>query len=220
MATKSNYKFKNKKTSNFPKILLLYILPFITINTFIFFAVTSQPKYTVEILDTNDYKTVEIQINRKSLYPLKSISAILDTSPIELIKESNNKYTAKVTHNGTLEITAINLNGMTKTLYEHIGSIDDTPPIIYGEIVNDLTVNLNLEDNQSGIDFSTIYAISIDGKTLKPDYINEKTSSVIFPYNGHLEIHVKDRVGNESLATFTDDISSINDNENINLEAQ
>lgn len=190
-------------------LLFFYIIPFLIINTILFFAVTSMPKFKVSVADTIDYKTVFVSITKESLYPLKQFEILLDTEPVELTKRKEGFktiYETTLTRNGTLTLNAVNLNGMKQTVYEHIGSIDDAPPesILNEDQSDEDKVALIFEDSQSGIDFDKLYAIDAKGKHIRPILTDEEHSSAVFSYDtDSLEVHVMDKVGNQSIASFT-----------------
>lgn len=196
---------KSRARRNF---FLFTLIPFILLNTIIFFAVTTMPEFTLEINSNPDFKTVGITITQTSIYPLKSFVVKLDDKeiPMEMHKEGlKTIYEAVVSSNGGLSVEAINLNGMRKIVYDQIDSIDTTPPLILEpEETEDSKVSLTLEDDQSGIDFDKLYGIDANGNNIRPESVNKEDSSVIFPYDtDSLEIHVVDKVGNQSVANFS-----------------
>ena len=109
--------------------LVCFILPFIAINLIILFLAVSTPKIDYTISDTQDYKTVDLSIKIRSLLPLKEMTVTLETKPVELVKEKG-VYKTTLEDNGTLEIQVTGWNGMTKSAYEHIATLDDAPPSI------------------------------------------------------------------------------------------
>ena len=196
---------KSRARRNF---FLFTLIPFILLNTIIFFAVTTMPEFTLEINSNPDFKTVGITITQTSIYPLKSFVVKLDDNeiPMEMHKEGlKTIYEAVVSSNGGLSVEAINLNGMRKIVYDQIDSIDTTPPLILEpEETENSKVSLTLEDDQSGIDFDKLYGIDANGNNIRPESVNKEDSSVIFPYDtDSLEIHVVDKVGNQSVANFS-----------------
>ena len=196
---------KSKERRNF---FLFTIIPFILLNTIIFFAVTTMPDFTLDIIKNADFKTVNLTVTQTSIYPLKSFIVKLDETEIqmEVHKEGfKTIYEATLTTNGGLSVEAINLNGMRKIAYDQIDSIDTTPPLILDpEETENSKVSISLEDDQSGIDFDKLYAIDARGNNIRPELIDKENSSVVFPYDtDSLEIHVVDKVGNQSVANFS-----------------
>ena len=199
---KQNTLNRNKEESSFKHTLLFYVLPFIIINLIIFYVVTAQPRFDVTTVDSMDYGSVNIELKLKSLFPVKSVSVELDDTSLEL-KKDGRTYTTLATTNGTLTVSLTNLNGMTKTEYLHINSIDDAPPIVNLDSDADNKIVLSFEDTQSGVDYDGIYGLDSAGKKIMPSLIDEGTSTVTFNYDGlYIEVHVPDKAGHEAIANF------------------
>ena len=161
--------------------LVFFILPFFVFNFILFMLVTSSPKIKLTVADTRDYKTVDISFEIKSLLPIRQMTATLESQPIELTKEKKT-YRTTLTTNGTLEINAVSLNGMTHKVVEHIAVLDDAIPSIDDTdfVMENGILTIQVEDSQSGINFGTIYALDQDGQTVKPTKMNKDTGEVTF----------------------------------------
>ncbi len=210
MSKYTNYSYLNKQNtinrdkeeSSLKHTLLVYVLPFIIINLIIFYVVTAQPRFSVTTADSADYSSVNIELKKKSLFPIKSASVELDDTSLEL-KKDGSTYTATATTNGTLTVSLTNINGMTKTEYVHINSIDDAPPIVNLDSDTDNKLVLSFEDTQSGVYYDGIYGLDSTGKKIMPSLIDEGTSTVTFNYDGlYIEVHVPDKAGHEAIANF------------------
>jgi hypothetical protein len=165
---------------------------------------TTKPEYEVILGDTNDYVTTSFVIKVKSAFPYKSLTASMDGEPIELTKLSAKSFGADVTRNGVLEFSMINFNGMPAASYEQISILDDNPPTLSDQVIEDGVLTIYLEDSQSGIDESSIYAVSAAGATRRPLTIDKETGELTFSMDPDgLTIHAKDRAGNEVVATCT-----------------
>ena len=192
-----------KRKSEFLNVLLFYILPFIVVNALIFFALTSQPKFELTLGETKDYSTQEIQIKIESIFPKKDFYVTLDGEPVELENEDKKIYTATLEHNGTLEVSLTNINGMNKTVYENISSIDDEPPVITEDESAPGYLALYIEDSQAGVDFDSLYGVDSDGNVISPSVLDEGESWALFYYDtATIDVHVFDKAGKESIASF------------------
>ncbi len=211
---------KNKKTQEQKELFLYYILPFVVVNIIIFVLATSIPRFSVQVIDNQDYKTATIQITKNKLYPFKELLVSIDETPIELTKDEQGMktiYSATLDRNGSVAVKSNGYNGMSHTVFEQISNIDDTPPVLYGEITEHFSVHIEFEDSQSGVDYDNIYGIDDTGKTVYPISIDKTAMSVEFDYtDGTLEVHVSDNMGNESVATFNKLDADSKDEENIN----
>lgn len=185
--------------------LVCIILPFALFNGILFVLVTSEPKIELTVADTKDYKTVDISFEIKSLLPLREMTATLESGPLELEKDKKT-YRATLSDNGTLELYAKSWNGMSGRIVEHIATLDDAPPSIDDEdfVMEGGILTIKVQDSQSGINFSSIYATNDSEQTVKPRETNKDTGEVTFDLeNGSLNIYVEDMAGNPNQATFS-----------------
>lgn len=191
-----------KKKSEFLNVLLFYVLPFIVINAIIFFVVTAQPDFEVTLGDNPGYESQEFQVKIKSVFPKKDFHVTIDQEPIEL-EQDGKVYSGVVNHNGTLEVSLTNINGMNKTVYENISSIDDEPPIITQDDSETGYVSVYIEDTQSGVDFDSLYGVDSDGNVISPSTLDEGDGWAVFYYDTpSIDVHVFDKAGRESIATY------------------
>lgn len=195
---------------------LKYIIAFLFINVIIFFVVTSQPKFELSIVQEANSKSVEIRVTQKSFFPLRSFNMYLDDAPLSYSK-SGNVYIATATKNGTLEVVATNINTMSQTIYDRIDGIDTTAPTIFAQLVKKGILNITFEDNQSTIDFDSIYAIDSKDKRLTPVEINEEEHRATFEFKtDSVRAYVSDIAGNEAEVEFNN--SEINQTKLVSSE--
>lgn len=198
------YKYHNYMDSELVQLLLFYILPFIIINSIIFFLVTTKPKYEVIIEGTNDYRTTDITFTIKSIMPLKEVTIKMDSQPLDLVKVGKKTYRSTIAHNGALEIYMKNFNGMALLEYEHIDILDDEPPTIENYAAEDGLLSFTIIDTQSGVDYSSINALTSAGERILPLSIDKATGRIVFQMDPNgLSVSVKDMSGNEYLTTFS-----------------
>ena len=185
------------------ELVLFWILPFIVINLIIFFIVTATPKFTVSVEGNNDYKSAVVNVNIKSIFPIKEFTVKLGNEPLEMTNTEKRNYTATVYSNGTLEVSVVNKNDMAKTVYENINAIDDTPPMVTEEDSGPGFCSMHIEDTQSGVNYDSLYAIDGEGKKITPSLLDEGDGLVVFNYDqGPLEVHICDKIGLESITEF------------------
>lgn len=191
------------KDGSFLSLLLFWILPFLLVNGILFFALTSQPDFEVTVNDPGDFKSAEIVVKIKSIFPNNGLNAKLAEVPLELEETENKTYTATVHTNGTLEVSMENKNGMNKIVYENVNCIDDTPPAFTESDNAAGFVSFYVDDSQSGVNFDSLYAIDSNGNRLTPSMIDEGESLVVFNYDTPtIEVHAFDNVGQESVISF------------------
>ena len=79
----------NPLDSDLLQVLLFYILPFIVINSIIFFVVTAKPKYELTVAPTNDYQTTTATFKITSHMPLKNVTITFNSQPLDLVSVGN-----------------------------------------------------------------------------------------------------------------------------------
>ena len=193
---------EEKKPGN---VVLFYIIPFLLINLLIFFLVTLRPKFKLHIEESSDFRTAEIQVEMHPRLPLAAFEVKLDDTPLNLENLGGGHYKASVDKNGTLEVTVRYINGMHRTQYEHIGSVDDQPPLISGDELDGNMLTVSFDDPQSCINYDSIYAMDADEERVLPSSIDESENKAVFQVlTSRLEVHVSDQLGHEAVANFTE----------------
>ena len=193
---------EEKKPGN---VVLFYIIPFLLINLLIFFLVTLRPKFKLHIEESSDFRTAEIQVEMHPRLPLAAFEVKLDDTPLNLENLGGGHYKASVDKNGTLEVTVRYINGMHRTQYEHIGSVDDQPPLISGDELDGNMLTISFDDPQSGINYDSIYAMDADEERVLPSSIDESENKAVFQVlTSRLEVHISDQLGHEAVANFTE----------------
>ena len=191
---------EEKKPGN---VVLFYIIPFLLINLLIFFLVTLRPKFKLHIEESSDFRTAEIQVEMHPRLPLAAFEVKLDDTPLNLENLGGGHYKASVDKNGTLEVTVRYINGMHRTQYEHIGSVDDQPPLISGDELDGNMLTVSFDDPQSGINYDSIYAMDADEERVLPSSIDESENKAVFQVlTSRLEVHISDQLGHEAVANF------------------
>lgn len=196
---------QKKKKSGIGKFFLFYFLPYVVINAIVFTLVIASPRIVCTDPVTKDYRTATVSINVKSLLPLKNISANVEGQEIPLTKEGSG-YTAAVTSNGNLAISAKSINGMQKITYIPVNILDDVPPEVNSDSVylQNGILEFDVVDNQSGVDFDSIYGIDSDGDNVKPTAIDKESGHITFSLKAaSVEVHISDLAGNDRSVTFT-----------------
>ena len=193
---------EEKKPGN---VFLFYVIPFLLLNLLIFFLVTLRPKFKLHIEESSDFRTAEIQVEMHPRLPLAAFEVKLDDTPLNLENLGGGHYKASVDKNGTLEVTVRYINGMHRTQYEHIGSVDDQPPLISGDELDGNMLTVSFDDPQSGINYDSIYAMDADEERVLPSSIDESENKAVFQVlTSRLEVHISDQLGHEAVANFTE----------------
>lgn len=201
-----NSKEPEQKKSGFLSILIRYVIPYLIINSIILFFVLATPKLKVnEITETEDPTVRTLLVHVDSILPIKEFTAKLEGKEQNFTKENQN-YIISITGNGNLRISAKSINGMMQVSNTQVNSFDENPPVIDEDnvILGSGYVEFTVTDEQSGVDFATIYGIDKDGDNLKPTDIEESSGKVTFSMKSNgLTVYVSDKAGNHITGNFT-----------------
>lgn len=201
-----NSKEPEQKKSGFLSILIRYVIPYLIINSIILFFVLATPKLKVnEITETEDPMVRTLLVHVDSILPIKEFTAKLEGKEQNFTKENQN-YIISITGNGNLRISAKSINGMMQVSNTQVNSFDENPPVIDEDnvILGSGYVEFTVTDEQSGVDFATIYGIDKDGDNLKPTDIEESSGKVTFSMKSNgLTVYVSDKAGNQITGNFT-----------------
>lgn len=190
--------------SDWFQLLLFYILPFIIINSIIFFLATTKPKYDLSVAETNDYRTTTVTFSIKSYLPLKEVTITLNSEPLDLKRTGKRTYTAVISTNGILDVYMKNFNGMSLSEYEVIDILDDGAPELVSYDVNEGILSLTVKDTQSGIDYTSLHATTPSGTVIQPLSVDQSNGLITFQLEPEgLTVSIKDLSGNEYLPTFS-----------------
>ena len=201
---KNPYNRTSWKDNPILRSLVFYILPFFVINGLIFFFAVYTPSIELTVGDTTDYQSVNVSFRVKSLLPVKHTTVTLDSQPLEVTKEGK-EYHATLTSNGVIQISTESINGMSRTVFEQVNLLDDTPPTIeedYSLDSNFLTITVS--DALSGVDYDNIYGLDEDHEQVEPFSVDQSTGTVVFPMNGNtIVVHIQDFAGNVAEPSYS-----------------
>lgn len=196
---------KQEESGGFRTVLLFYVLPFIVINSIIFYLFTAKPKIEISVSDTEDYLTTTASVTIHSLLPTRDLIISQDGQTLEAVHEGGKTYSVPITSNGVLEVSVKNFNGMSAAGFYHINLLDDAAPTVRKYTLDDEgIITISLEDTQSGVDLETVYATDSQGDQVFPVSQDTSAGEVRFEMDSRgLTLHARDFTGNELLVTFT-----------------
>ncbi len=199
--------------------LIFFVLPFLVINGLIFFFAVYTPKVELDVGDTTDYKSVDVTVRIHSLLPLKNSSITLDSAPLEMERDGQT-YTATLTANGVVEVTAESINGMSRTVFEHVMVLDDTAPTVDEDYtLNSNFLTITVSDSLSGVNYDELYGRDEDGERVEPTSIDQETGTVVFPMSGNtITVHIEDFVGNAAEPSYSIRIEGLEEDAEENEE--
>ena len=201
---KNPYNRTSWKDNPILRSLVFYILPFFVINGLIFFFAVYTPSIELTVGDTTDYQSVNVSFRVKSLLPVKHTTVTLDSQPLEVTKEGK-EYHATLTSNGVIQISTESINGMSRTVFEQVNVLDDTPPTIEEDYTLDSNfLTITVSDALSGVDYDNIYGLDEDHQQVEPFSVDQSTGTVVFPMNGNtIVVHIQDFAGNVAEPSYS-----------------
>ena len=161
--------------------ILLVLLPLMFIH----------PTIIAERKNVKSATNAVYDIELKTLLPIRDASADLDGRPIALTKTGSHSYSAEITQNGTLTITAASVNGQTVTRTYQVSHLDTDKPELVNSYSQDGIVYLEILDTFSGIDYDHITGIT-------PESVNTDTGVIAFRIpDNTTTVTIPDNAGNE-----------------------
>ncbi|MBQ1423111.1 MAG: hypothetical protein IIY96_01575 [Lachnospiraceae bacterium] len=187
-------------SNKFVRFLLFGVLPYLVINGIILLLVCSTPKISIDVKDTNDYISTNVNFSIHSVLPIKEMKVTMESEPVEYEKSGSN-YTCSVSKNGTFYVEATSVNGMMRAAYADVSMLDDTAPSVDEESANisNGALSFLISDTQSGVNYDSIYAIVNEADVVYPSDMNRNTGLITIPLPGKcysVELYFEDMVGN------------------------
>ena len=187
-------------SNKYVRFLLFGLLPYLVINGVILLLVCATPRVNVEVKNTDDYVSTEVDFTIKSILPLKDLQVSLESEPVEYEK-SGSTYKCFVKQNGTFAVEAKSINGMTRMVYTDVSMLDDTAPSVDESSINIERglLHFTISDTQSGVNYDSVYAIINDSEEIYPSEIDKSLGyiTMTLPKNTEfIELHFEDMVGN------------------------
>ena len=201
LSTLEEYSNYRAERFTFKKLVLIIIMLGFLAIPFLFLA----PEMTVTSKPVNN-TSPRYEIAVHSLLPIKSVTASLDGTNIPVYETDNHIYSVDPTKSGTITVTATTVNKQINTITKDVKVIqkDTTPPSLVKSATIDSSVYLYIKDEDSGIDYSSIYGQDANGNRIEPRSYNSKDGYVVFGYpESKTKLYVSDKDGNTLQLTLS-----------------
>ena len=194
-------------SNRFVRFLLFGLLPYVVINGIILLLVCSTPRIAIQVKDTNDYMSTQVDFTVRSLLPLKELNVTMESVPLEYTK-SGQTYHTTVTQNGTFFVEATSINKMYRSAYADVTMLDDTPPSVNEEsaAIDNNTLTFTVSDSQSGVNYDSIVGIVNGTETIYPSHVDRNMGLIKMDLPNRtetVELHFEDMVGNARSGRIT-----------------
>lgn len=176
------------------KILLIIIIILFCLMPLLFLTPKLDMKQSVQN-NKKGKKTYIVDVD--SFIPISHITANIDGQNISVYETSGSQYTIEPTRNGKMTIVVTLKNRQYSTLTYDVSGIDTAVPVLVSNESKDGQIFLHLSDDESGVDYESIYALDLNGNTIEPAVYNEKENYVAFSYpSGSMNVYIPDKAGN------------------------
>ena len=140
--------------------------------------------------------TVEAPLN--SIKQVYAVSADSNNVIYGTMKDDDTAY-FEIQENGNYTLYAVNSNDETASIEAVVSCIDKEGISIKSYACIDDILNIYIEDNLSGVDYTSVYGEMTDGTKLYPIQTDEAAGSLVFAYpESNFTLYVSDKAGNES----------------------
>ena len=206
----------NNNNSSKPKISILeiflrfmfgFLVPFVLINGLIFFLFIQTP--TINIVEENNenYEENKLKFSVDCKLPITEINVYYQNDTIIPYTKLGDYYSVDIENNGLYTIKAVALNKAQSSYPLNVETRDSVPPTIDidSAVITGNTLIINVHDDQSGINYETIYASIDDTENISPTFIDRASGTIQFVIeNGNkINIFVEDMEGNHSGTSIT-----------------
>lgn len=176
------------------KVILLIV--FLLFCTLPFWFVPAS--FTVNIASSgNRYDPVyEVHVNAP-LIPVERVTATLGGHNVPVYETDSHVYQIEPDANGDLTVTVVLKNHQSNTWTLTVEDVDTKTPVLLSNQQKGDNIALFVEDADSGIDYSGIYALTTSGERILPVSYDENTGEIDFLYPEEtLNIYVPDQAEN------------------------
>lgn len=133
-----------------------------------------------------------------SMMLVDRVNATIDGYNIPVYEVDSHIYSIEPSRNGEMFVTVTLLNRQTLTRYVEVSGVDREVPTVISCSKEANLLYLYLSDAGSGVDFSKIEALGLDGKEIKPAEVNEEAGFVTLPAaSDTINVYVEDLAGNK-----------------------
>ena len=191
LASYSNYR---KERFTLQRTILVIIMALFVLVPLLFIPAAFTIKAD-ETLDRNYNPVYRLTVD--SLMLVDRVSASIDGFNIPVYEVDSHVYSIEPSRNGEMEVTVTLINRQTLTQYVEVTGVDREVPTALSCNKEGNKLYLYLSDDGSGVDFSKIEAMDLDGKEIEPIGADEEAGYVILPAaSDTINVYVTDLAGN------------------------
>lgn len=168
-------------------VLVMLILPL----------VMSTAKVEISWVEDTPPGSPVLQVATSGFMPVESITAYVDGAELKVHEMAEQLYYLYPDRNGKLTLTVTLANKKSTQAEVEVVGVDHTSPQLIASQLEDGELEIWFRDEDSTIDFSSIYAVDMQGVKILPLRCDEGNMSVTFAFpDDSLNIFVSDTCGN------------------------
>ena len=155
------------------------------------------PRYSIESEKAGKRGLPVYTISVDNLLPVNSVTAFMRSHPLPVYEKNAHVYRIEPVRNGELLVEVELFNRQTvKTLYI-VDDVDRTAPRLLRSEVADHLVYLYVSDEEIGVDYREVYAVSASGNVIYPLSYDEEEGVIVFDYPSEsTDVYIPDHIGN------------------------
>lgn len=133
-----------------------------------------------------------------SKMPVDRVNATIDGYNIPVYEVDSHIYSIEPPRNGEMVVTVTLINRQTLTRYMDVTGVDREVPTVLSCTKEGDLLYLYLADAGSGVDFSKVEALDLEGRKLEPAAVDEQKGYVALPAASNtINVYVADFAGNK-----------------------
>lgn len=138
-----------------------------------------------------------VQISAKSLIPVESVVATMDSYKLQVYQVADGLYQIHPDRNGILKVVVTLANKQFTETTIQVTNVDVTPPQLVSSVLEGDELTIFFSDDSGQLDFDKIYAVNSTGEKVYPLSWDQAALSVTFAYpDSYLNIFVPDQCNN------------------------
>lgn len=190
LASYSNYR---RERFTLQRVIIVLVLIAFLLMPLLFIP----PKCAMEQVEDVGRGRPAFEVQVDTFLPIRRVTATIDGVNMPVYEVGESLYSIQPTANGEMFVEATLLNGQSAVLTWQVETVDTAPPVLVRDEYKDGMLNLYVADEGLGVNYDTVYALSIRGERIVPVSISREERRISFAYpEDTMNIYIEDMVGN------------------------
>lgn len=172
----TQYALYRKDKYGFQKSLVLAVMLVFVILPMFFFT----PTLSISKISDDSERIPVYSLNVDSFLPVSRVHAEIDGRNTAVYSTGEHLYEVEPFQNGELKVTVTLWNKQSASLSLTVDDIDTKTPYVVGNRTENGYLYLEIADDDSGVNFDTIYSLTAEGFKDEPVSCDPETGTVVF----------------------------------------